>query len=124
MRVYLQSIVILSLATFKCVAAIPAWGSLAGLSEDEIKLFMRTATVPVTGAHPPPPPNPNTSSFLVNDADHPYQAPGPTDIRGPCPGLNTLASHGVSTYLAAKVHTYLTIFSIFIAQELQHRKKS
>ncbi|GAA6036391.1 hypothetical protein JCM8097_001698 [Rhodosporidiobolus ruineniae] len=28
------------------------------------------------------------------DADHPFQAPGPTDQRGPCPGLNTLANHG------------------------------
>lgn len=25
------------------------------------------------------------------DADHPYMEPGPTDQRGPCPGLNTLA---------------------------------
>jgi hypothetical protein len=23
-----------------------------------------------------------------------WQAPGPGDIRGPCPGLNTLANHG------------------------------
>ncbi|GAA5853084.1 hypothetical protein JCM8547_000195 [Rhodosporidiobolus lusitaniae] len=28
------------------------------------------------------------------DAAHPYKAPGPTDQRGPCPGLNTLANHG------------------------------
>ncbi|GAA5848950.1 hypothetical protein JCM9279_004674 [Rhodotorula babjevae] len=28
------------------------------------------------------------------DADHPYMEPGPTDQRGPCPGLNTLANHG------------------------------
>ncbi|KAH9906966.1 hypothetical protein F4778DRAFT_778393 [Xylariomycetidae sp. FL2044] len=26
--------------------------------------------------------------------DHPFQEPGPTDQRGPCPGLNTLANHG------------------------------
>ncbi|KAK1078388.1 hypothetical protein LTR33_007279 [Friedmanniomyces endolithicus] len=24
-----------------------------------------------------------------------YQAPGPNDSRGPCPGLNTLANHGL-----------------------------
>lgn len=96
MRIHFLSIAtFLSLVTY--VTAIPAWGSLAGLSEDEIELFIRT--VPVTGALPPPLPNPNTSSFLVNDADHPYQAPGPDDIRGPCPGLNTLASHGVSQFL-------------------------
>jgi hypothetical protein len=27
------------------------------------------------------------------DAAHPFQAPGPTDERGPCPGLNTLSNH-------------------------------
>lgn len=31
---------------------------------------------------------------ITPDAAHPYQAPGPTDERGPCPGLNTLANHG------------------------------
>ncbi|KAH6897713.1 Chloroperoxidase [Coprinopsis sp. MPI-PUGE-AT-0042] len=31
---------------------------------------------------------------LVNDADHPFIAPGPGDLRGPCPALNTLANHG------------------------------
>lgn len=25
---------------------------------------------------------------------HQYIAPGPTDIRGPCPGLNAAANHG------------------------------
>ncbi|KAF5847163.1 hypothetical protein GGP41_003481 [Bipolaris sorokiniana] len=28
------------------------------------------------------------------EADYPFQPPGPTDQRGPCPGLNTLANHG------------------------------
>ncbi|GAA5995370.1 uncharacterized protein JCM10292_005129 [Rhodotorula paludigena] len=28
------------------------------------------------------------------DADHPFREPGPTDQRGPCPGLNALANHG------------------------------
>ncbi|KAH8806860.1 heme-thiolate peroxidase, partial [Flagelloscypha sp. PMI_526] len=30
----------------------------------------------------------------ITDDAHPYQAPGPNDLRGPCPGLNTLANHG------------------------------
>ncbi|EMD00520.1 hypothetical protein BAUCODRAFT_172510 [Baudoinia panamericana UAMH 10762] len=30
----------------------------------------------------------------VPDSDHPFQAPGPTDIRGMCPTLNTMANHG------------------------------
>lgn len=28
------------------------------------------------------------------EASHPFKAPGSTDQRGPCPGLNTLANHG------------------------------
>ncbi|RAR12511.1 aromatic peroxygenase [Stemphylium lycopersici] len=28
------------------------------------------------------------------EANYPFQNPGPTDQRGPCPGLNTLANHG------------------------------
>ncbi|KAF5353621.1 hypothetical protein D9758_013786 [Tetrapyrgos nigripes] len=28
------------------------------------------------------------------DGHHGFQAPGPNDARGPCPGLNTLANHG------------------------------
>ncbi|KAF1828508.1 hypothetical protein BDW02DRAFT_603355 [Decorospora gaudefroyi] len=28
------------------------------------------------------------------EAGFPFQAPGPTDQRGPCPGLNTMANHG------------------------------
>jgi len=31
---------------------------------------------------------------VENTGDHKYIAPGPNDIRGPCPGLNTLANHG------------------------------
>ena len=30
------------------------------------------------------------------DAAHAFVAPGPDDIRGPCPGLNTAANHNVS----------------------------
>jgi hypothetical protein len=29
-----------------------------------------------------------------NDPNHQFQAPGPTDVRGLCPTLNTLANHG------------------------------
>ena len=31
-----------------------------------------------------------------NDEAHAFEAPGPLDIRGPCPGLNTMANHHVS----------------------------
>jgi Peroxidase, family 2 len=36
-----------------------------------------------------------TGTKLVHDAMHPYIAPGEGDQRGPCPGLNVLANHGV-----------------------------
>jgi hypothetical protein len=48
------------------------------------------------GAQPLPPPMKDTSSKLVHDRKHPYMPPGPNDQRGPCPGLNTMANHGVS----------------------------
>ncbi|KDQ53209.1 hypothetical protein JAAARDRAFT_438096 [Jaapia argillacea MUCL 33604] len=41
-----------------------------------------------------PPPLPNSGSILIPDAAHPYIPPGPSDQRGPCPGLNTMANHG------------------------------
>jgi Peroxidase, family 2 len=47
----------------------------------------------------PPPPHTFTGAMLVNDAAHPYRAPRAGDLRGPCPGLNTLANHGVSDFL-------------------------
>ncbi|KAF7971577.1 hypothetical protein HWV62_20830 [Athelia sp. TMB] len=31
---------------------------------------------------------------VIPDADHPFQAPGPTDQRGGCPGLNIMANYG------------------------------
>ena len=33
------------------------------------------------------------------DTAHAFEAPGPNDIRGPCPGLNTMANHHVSSHL-------------------------
>jgi Peroxidase, family 2 len=51
---------------------------------------------PVSNPPPPPPPISVNGTKLVHDAAHPYRAPGPGDMRGPCPGLNTLANHGVS----------------------------
>lgn len=93
MRVAITSTFLLLSSLYSQVAAFPAYGSLAGLSEREITEFART--VNVTGAQPAPGPLADTSAKLIADAAHPYQAAGPDDIRGPCPGLNTLASHGV-----------------------------
>lgn len=73
--------------------AFPAYESLGGLTQREVDEFIaRNVLAPI-----PPPPGPLTDSglMLVNDPDHPFIAPNPdTDIRGPCPGLNTLANHG------------------------------
>lgn len=74
--------------------AFPEYESLAGLSNEAIELFIRESKS-LPGAQPAPGPLNDTSSKLVNDAAHPFRAPGRNDLRGPCPGLNTLASHGV-----------------------------
>jgi hypothetical protein len=32
--------------------------------------------------------------YVSNTGDHAFVAPGPNDLRGPCPGLNAMANHG------------------------------
>lgn len=73
------------------VLAIPSYASLAGLTREEVDNFARSDPWAMTGALPTPPEHTDTVSKLVHDAAHPYKAPCPTDNRGPCPGLNTLA---------------------------------
>lgn len=75
------------------VTAFPAYESLAGLSREELD----DAVSSVNFTPPPSPPGPlaDDSAKLVHDAAHPYEALKPGDQRGPCPALNTLASHGV-----------------------------
>ncbi|KAK0555646.1 hypothetical protein OC846_001611, partial [Tilletia horrida] len=34
------------------------------------------------------------AQYVSVEGDHEWKAPGPGDIRGPCPGLNVLANHG------------------------------
>ncbi|KAF7359639.1 Cloroperoxidase [Mycena venus] len=41
-----------------------------------------------------PPRQTDTGTKNVPDANHPFIAPGPNDMRGPCPAMNTLANHG------------------------------
>lgn len=95
MRIAITSAFLLLSSLCTQVASFPAYGSLAGLSEREITEFARTTNATLTGAQPVPGPLTDDSSKLVADAAHPFIAAGPNDIRGPCPGLNTLASHGV-----------------------------
>ena len=74
------------------VTAFPTYGSLAGMEERDLGEILAALTprMPAT----PPGPMAFLGSKLVNDAAHPFIAPRPTDMRGPCPGLNTLANHG------------------------------
>jgi hypothetical protein len=57
-------------------------------------------------ANPPPAPGPPTftGTKLVHNLFHPWRPPREGDERGPCPGMNTLASHGVGIQLAPFVH--------------------
>jgi len=85
---------ILALSLAASALAFPPYQSLAGLSKKQLD-----SVIPTLAFHPPEsPPGPlnDTSAKLVNDAAHPWKPLREGDIRGPCPGLNTLASHGVS----------------------------
>lgn len=78
----------------------PEHRSLAGLSPEEVQTVMQLFKDSMPGPQPLPPPINDTSSKLVNDPDHPFEPTRPDDMRGPCPGLNTLASHGVSNQVS------------------------
>ncbi|KAF8991583.1 Chloroperoxidase [Cyathus striatus] len=80
------------IALASAAIGFPQYASLAGLSERELDAII--PTLQARKATPPPPPLSDTSSKLVNDKKHPWKPLRPDDIRGPCPGLNTLASHG------------------------------
>ena len=75
------------------VFSFPSYRSLAGLSARQLEEIIPQLTVRTLPS--PPGPLEDTSAKLVNDPAHPFIAPGTNDIRGPCPGLNTLANHGV-----------------------------
>ncbi|GJJ14071.1 hypothetical protein Clacol_008328 [Clathrus columnatus] len=101
----MAKISILLLPVFVKVAlAIPAYGSLAGLTQRQVDDFIANNTL----APIPPPPGPlvNDGLLLVNDPSHPFIQPGPDDLRGPCPGLNTLANHGVRKTLRPTVSEF------------------
>jgi unspecific peroxygenase len=81
------------LAFTSLATSFPSYGSLAGLTESELEAII--PTLEIRGVEPPPGPLKFNGTMLVNDKDHPFMPLQPGDIRGPCPGLNTLASHGV-----------------------------
>ena len=84
---------LLLLAFVSIATSFPQHGSLAGLSKKELDAII--PTLQAREVVPPPGPLAFGGSILVNDAAHPFIEPGPNDMRGPCPGLNTLANHGV-----------------------------
>ncbi|KAF8801693.1 Cloroperoxidase [Phlegmacium glaucopus] len=83
---------VVALVCASVVLSFPSHGSLAGLSPEELERII--PTLEPRAAEPPPGPLRDTSAKLVNDEEHPWEPLQPGDIRGPCPGLNTLASHG------------------------------
>ncbi|PPQ78776.1 hypothetical protein CVT25_010649 [Psilocybe cyanescens] len=88
-------IAFISLAITMCTGntlAFPSYGSLAGLNRGQLDQVLSTLQYNAPGK--PPGPLKDTSAKLVNDARHPWKPLLPGDLRGPCPGLNTLASHG------------------------------
>jgi hypothetical protein len=87
----LLALVVLVFASI--ATSFPSHGSLAGLSESELEAII--PTLQLRKVEPPPGPLKFNGTKLVNDEDHPFQPLRPGDMRGPCPGLNTLASHGV-----------------------------
>ncbi|KAF5361316.1 hypothetical protein D9758_010258 [Tetrapyrgos nigripes] len=58
------------------VSLLPAWTTMVSAHAVYARQY---DTAPTTGP---------------SGDDHGFQAPGPNDARGPCPGLNTLANHG------------------------------
>jgi len=104
---YAMLVPIFAISALASVAtAFPSYGSLAGLSREELDQIIPTLNYQA----PPNPPGPlkDTSAKLVNDAAHPWRPLGRDDIRGPCPGLNTLASHGVRSRFK---HSYRILYS-------------
>ncbi|TEB20564.1 Cloroperoxidase [Coprinellus micaceus] len=80
------------LSSLSATSSFPSYSSLAGLSERELDEVV--AWLPQVLPPSPPPPLKFNGTKLVNDRDHPWKPIRKGDIRGPCPGLNTLASHG------------------------------
>ena len=72
-----------------------SYESLDGLSELELDAFISQVPLQKQFGEPVPGPLPFNGTKLVNDPAHPFKPPRPSDERGPCPGLNTLANHGV-----------------------------
>lgn len=80
-----SQIAVLLAASVAGVAAFPAFAGKAGMALMEKRGASNYADLSKRAE-----PVANVSGLVqVPDAAHPFIAPGPTDQRGPCPGLNT-----------------------------------
>ena len=104
-----------SVLPFPFVAQIPGVDSSLLRKDSRSSNGKRQSTCPVNSVHPGAAPYnakyPYTGARngeagtgkggilvpAVGDTAHAFEAPGPNDIRGPCPGLNTAANHHVSS---------------------------
>lgn len=89
----IRPLVLVVLGFASIATSFPSYGSLAGLSESELEAIIPTLNI--RDVPRPPGPLKFNGTKLVNDKDHPFKPLQSGDMRGPCPGLNTLASHGV-----------------------------
>lgn len=91
--------------------AFSSYESLTGIGQDIIEQFILQN--PVAAIPKPPGPLEDDSLKLVNDEEHPFIPPGSDDIRGPCPGLNTLANHGVRCLESSSHTDHLSLTCFF-----------
>lgn len=80
--------------------AFPAWLMDRGLPDEEVRRIARIAArIELDAANPRQIGDRSVgfdakAQYVSNTGDHAFVAPGPDDIRGPCPGLNAMANHG------------------------------
>lgn len=112
----MSSLFLLAILALPNAMAFPWVAGMSGIrsdSEIEAQLARRQSTCPFNPNHVPAAPItaqypyagaknglPSTlpGNFQVpanGDTAHAFVPPGPNDIRGPCPGLNTAANHNV-----------------------------
>lgn len=99
MRIYNFTLAILGLAATEVVAfpamdAETAKRALANLNRDQkrsLEKEMRKRTVTFDA----------TTQYVSTHGDHEFKAPDfeAGDVRGPCPGLNAAANHGMTSQL-------------------------
>lgn len=54
----------------------------------------------------------NENQLIDVTGEHAWVAPGPGDIRGPCPGLNALANHGYFPHVCSTEFSYSLSFML------------